>query len=358
MRYRVLEGGAIACSTVFIWGWASPPGLDSGSEICESPSATTPTKTPSLRQNCLQKSGLFSGGIVPESIFNLRWGGDQTNRPIKELENVYETVLTQAQETAKRDRLPEAIISLGGIPKNSRHYPLAKQLQDDWSRELLQRATQQHQQANLSVALKLLNTIPSVSQHYSHAMELSKQWRWEATLMNRINQAKAAGNWNAVANVLKQLEGTSLYQSTLIQKIVQDAMSQQWQPDSHLMQIASDTATIAPASSIRRSGSMPQLPEVPVETTPQNSQLDIATEQALTWAQPPRPKAIAKTPPQKTTTTQPNNGDTSTPTPMFPYQRPNPTATRRSIPTIPLPKAADLSPKSELDLPDDILPIH
>jgi hypothetical protein len=330
MRHRMLEGGAIACSTILLYGGTLPHDVNPDSESCQPPFPATDTPS---RPNCSQPQALHRASIIPENLFDLRWGGKRDNRPINELEIVYEDVLEEAQTTANRDRLPEAIFHLGGIPKNSRHYALAKQLQDDWSQELLQRAIQQHHQANLSAALRLLNTISPTSQHQPQAIALAKQWRGEAKLLNQALVARKTGNWTKAVTALKRLEATPLYQSSLVQQMLQEITTKQFEPASDLMQIAADTARINPSLPVRR----PRLETVPlpVENPLPQSDLEIATEQALTWAQPPQPKAIATTqPPQPAATPTPSSIHVNpVPLPNFPYQIPSRTASKRPIPT-------------------------
>lgn len=344
MHYRVLEGGAIACSTVFIWSWTAPSNLTANSKPCQPlPSLPeNPLATP--KQACLQKSSLLKSGIIPEKVFNLDWGSDRPNRPVPELEQVYEDVLGQAQAIAKRDRLPEAISSLGGIPKNSRHYPLAQQFQNDWSQELLQRATQHYQQANLGAALKLLHTIPSSCHHSTRAKKLAAQWYEQAHLLKRVTLARKSGNWNQVIQTLKQLEGKPLYQSSFVQQTLQYATNKQLEPDNTLMQIAFSTAQESSIASVKRPRLTTQATPS-IKTVPHQEELEIATEQALEWAQPPRSNTIATKSAQPIIPrqSQPMNKN-SMPEPLFPYQVPNPTATKRSI-SAPAPQP---EPKNEL----------
>mgnify|MGYP002777069193 CR=1 FL=1 len=336
MRHRMLEGGAIACSTILLYGGALPHDVNPNSESCKPlfPETDTPSRPP-----CSQPRSLHRASIIPENLFELGWGSNRINRPINELEMVYEDVLEQAQSIANRDRLPEAVLQLGGIPKNSRHYALAKQLQDDWSQELLQRAIQHHQQANLSAALRLLNTISPTSQHHAQAIALGKQWRGEAKFLNQALVARKTGNWSKAITALKRLEGTPLYQSNLVQQMLQEITTKQFEPASDLMQIATNTATSMPSLPVNR----PQLEAVPpaLENPPPQTDLEIATEQALTWAQPPRPSAIAATKPPKPAPTRPPANDINiNPAPPFnfPYQFPRRTAAKRPIPAKPTPQ--------------------
>lgn len=333
MRYRVLEGGAIACSTVFIWNWTAHPDLNLDGQLCQLLPLASESTASSAKQACLQRSSLLGGGIMPENIFNLDWGGDHPNRPVQELEKVYEGVLVKAQALANRDRLSEAISTLGGIPKNSRHYPLSQQLLEDWSQEVLRRATQHYQQANLGAAIKLLHTIPSSCHQYVRAKKLTIQWREQAQLLKRVMVARKSGNWNQVIQTLQLLEGQPLYQSSFVQQTLQYAMSKQFEPGTTLMQIASSTTQAAP-SMAKRPRLAPQEASLSIKAIPQQKELEIATEQALEWAQPPRSNTIATQSTKPATSPLPNPvGSSPAPKPLFPYQLPNPTATKRDTPT-------------------------
>jgi hypothetical protein len=238
-------------------------------------------------------------------------------------------VLADAQKMADQNQLPAALLALGGIPKNSQRFPLAQQLQQDWAQELLQQATQHYSQANLKTALQVLASIPATSPAFQQAHSLATQWRQEASWLHQAQAAAQAERWQTVINVLKRLEDRPLYQSTLVQTLLQSAMSRIYQPSDRLLKVASsttsDTATIQPQ--------IPRLPTVKdsLETIPDATKLEIEIKQALTWAQPQKPAAIAQinfpTPPNQTPIELKKQSPASTS--LFPVKSPQRTATEQ-----------------------------
>lgn len=325
MYYRVFEGGAIACSAVALWSWTTsshpiPPSLCQPTPPQNSPHRQT------RQPNCSSSKSIRQSGILPAALFNLGWGRDRLS---PDLEQVYTQVLADAQKMADQNRLPDAILALGGIPKNSQKFTLAQQMQNDWAQELLQQATQHYSQADLKTALKLLASIPTTSPSFQQAKTLSAQWRQEASWLYQAQASAQAGRWQAVLNALKRLEDRPLYQSTLVQTLLQSMLSRVYQPDDRLLRATSSLSSSAAAIRIQ----MPKIPAVAnsLETIPDSNKLEIETTQALTWAQPQKPSAIAQVEPPKVREQTSTESKERSPaiTPLFPVKSPQHTATEQ-----------------------------
>lgn len=334
MRYRVFEGGAIACSAIAIWGWITAP--QPASTACESTPPQDSDRPMSRPTRCRLPPQIGRAGMLPGNLLNLHWGRDRLS---PDLEQVYAKVLTQAQAMVDRDRVPEAILALGGIPKNSQQFPLAQQLQNEWAQDLLEQATQRYAQADLKPALQLLQSIPATSPAFSEAQALSQQWRQEADWFNQAQAAVQAGQWQGVMRSLQRLEGSSLYHSSRVQTMLQLAMSQAFAPDRRLVEVAaSNTETTVT--------SQPKIPTVQSSSTtldslPNPTQLEIKTDKALTWAQPQKASAIAK-PHQSQVRPQGSSSRNrqQLPTdPIFPIKVPQRSATQPPPPAIAPPES-------------------
>ncbi|HEY9638919.1 MAG TPA: hypothetical protein V6C57_00460 [Coleofasciculaceae cyanobacterium] len=203
----------------------------------------------------------------------------------KEMETSYNRLLKQARLAASRDRFAEAIRTIAGIPKNSRFYGEARQLQEGWTQELLQRASSQYKQANVQMALWMINTIPPESQRYARAIELRQRWSQESALLRQATAAQSTGDWNGVMAALKSLQDSVLYQTPPAQMLLQQATAKLFGSGK----MAKLAATV-PANAIAQAPLIPSmaepnpvLPSVPV-SAPANLPVDRA--QALRWAEP------------------------------------------------------------------------
>lgn len=338
MRYRVLEGGAIACSAVVVWGWAASPGVVPIPH-CQPPEPpNTHSATPA---HCKSPKRLVQASLLPNNLWQLNWSrGDHAPRLTADLERVYDQVLAQARDLANRDRLAEAITLLGGIPRNSQHFSPAQQLQTEWSQELVQQATQYYQQARVSQALHLLQRIPTSSPHFQQAKSLSQQWSREAKLFRQAQLAQQAERWDTVLQTLKSLEGSPLYQSSPVQATLQAAMNRLYEPNRRLVEVASSTTAIAP--NWRTKMPLPDPLASTLDSLPHSTSLDIKTDQALTWATPRKVPAIAQSDTPQRDSRQPDKGHQreSTTPPLFPVKPPKITATQQpSQPAIASPES-------------------
>lgn len=287
MKQRILGGGAIVCSAMVMYGWAQ----SSTSEFSMSDCAGELAKKLSGRSQaenqaqgrCLPTTLIPKLSQVPErlSIPNL----SRASKVPSKMEAMYADLLAQAHASADADRIAEAITIVAGIPKNSRHHGMAQQLQEDWSQELLERATSRYQQADMPMAMTMLSAIPQTSQRYNRATELRDRWKQQTTALNQAIAAREIGDWNSVTAALGSLEGTDLYHSALVQQLLQQATQKQLEPDAALLQLAAAAST---ASSQAVALSMPTADPamVPIESVPQPTNLIIALDQALEWARP------------------------------------------------------------------------
>ncbi|MBE9180074.1 hypothetical protein IQ268_16000 [Oculatella sp. LEGE 06141] len=300
MNRRVLGGGAIACSAMVISGLAQPSTPEQNVTDCDNSGAkaTSSWLPQQLAQGQCQLSSMIPTiNNVPEFLrLGALWGNLRASVVPDEMETVYGKLLEEAQAAASNDRLAEAIANIIGIPKNSRHYDMAQQLQEDWSQELLQQAANHYQQAQTTTAISMLNAIPPTSERYGRAIELRTIWNQEAALFAQAKIAKNAGDWRGVIDTLRSLDGSLLYHSLPAQELLQQAMNKLFEADESWIQLASKSADELsaaagmPTLSSTMNGSLP----LSVDPIPKRSSLPIALEQAMKWAQPQVPSAEAK----------------------------------------------------------------
>ena len=241
MNRRLLQSGTIVCSAIVLSGWAYSTSQNTSAADDEAPTTKTP-KTPNqingTEKHRVQKASLFTGFNLPDRLLNLQWGNRSSDQLPANMEAVYAKQLNQAQATADRENFVQAVTTVAAIPKNSQHYSMAQQLQEDWSQELLQRATDQWQQAQIKPAIAMINAIPPNSQSYDRALELRRRWKQQAAQFDRAIAAKRTGDWQGVINAISALEGSNIYNSLSIQNLLQEAMTKLYQPDQTFLQIA------------------------------------------------------------------------------------------------------------------------
>ncbi|XHX78627.1 MAG: hypothetical protein RBJ76_01455 [Stenomitos frigidus ULC029] len=259
MNRQVLERGALACSFLALYGWSQP----SVSEPTLSPCETAPNVT-ATQNDCLQKAQWVAMGTAPEPLMREQWGDRRLSQLPKPIEAVYSALLQQGQTLGDRNQLSAAINRVAGIPKNSQHYEMAHQLQEDWSRELLRQATSECQQARVAKAIAMLDIIPASSQLHDRAVELRHRWSKQDNLLQQAIAFKRTGDWQGVIDAIKALEGTPMYQSLPVQELLQKAMTQLYTPDATLLQVATEDLPTLPPSLA--------LPEV-ISAVPQKKRL-------------------------------------------------------------------------------------
>jgi hypothetical protein len=191
-------------------------------------------------QGCLKKAKIAPINDAPKNLLNLQFGNLQGNQLPDQMETIYANLLKRAQDSSNQGQFAQAIATVAGIPKNSQHYPMAQRLQEDWAQELLQQATQEWHQANMVKAIALLNTIPSTSQLSDRLPEIRQRWHQQAKQLNQAIAAQKAQNWQGVMTALQPLESTPLQNSPLVQELLQQAMTQPYEPDGTLLQIATE----------------------------------------------------------------------------------------------------------------------
>jgi len=242
---------------------------------------------------------LSSGAIVSSAMALYSWThpsafnltllaakSDQDLKPLpREIEGLYDRLLKKAQSVATHDQFAEAINTVAGIPKNSRSYGEAQQLQEDWTQELFQRASSQYKQANVGMAIWMLKAVPSTSQRYTRATELQQRWAKEWTALRQASAAKKQGDWKGVMSSLTLLKDSMLYQSFPAQEMLQQATANLYGGDQTLAQIS--------AVPVDKSVTVPTLPsttDLSAASLPPSSPasgLLIDRTQALAWAEPP-----------------------------------------------------------------------
>jgi hypothetical protein len=255
MSLRLISGSAIVCSALLAYGWAKPFASESQTSCGEQPDRPNTSNQSNPATAAESQCSKPVSVPISEQLLNLQWGNWSNNQLPNQLEAEYGKQLMQAQATASRNLFPQAIATIAGIPRNSRHFETAQQLQEDWSRELLRQAASECQQAQVDKAVAILEAIPSTSQLYSQAIELQKLWKQQAVFLNRAVAAKAAGDWQGAIAAIKSLEGSSMYHSLFVQDLMQTAMIKLYEPDQTLLEIAtidvpSQEPAIAPPESI------------------------------------------------------------------------------------------------------------
>ncbi|NJP09711.1 MAG: hypothetical protein HC866_09655 [Leptolyngbyaceae cyanobacterium RU_5_1] len=264
MNRQVLSGGTIVCSAMIFYGWAQSSASNPNSPECSDRSAKPASSRPSkqstdAKKHCSQLPTIEMGINIPEQLLNLQWGNRKSNQLGNNIETVYDNLIKQAQTLASRNQPMQAIAKIAGIPRNSRHYEMAQQLQEDWSRELLRQATGECQQARVAKALSMLNAIPATSRSRNRATELRRHWSQQAGFLNRAIAARKTGNWQGVIDAIQLLEGAPMYHSLLVQGLLQQAMTNLYEPDAVMLQTATeDLPTV-------------QLPTAPSEASPNSA---------------------------------------------------------------------------------------
>lgn len=244
MSRQVLERGALVCSALALYGWAQP----SASETAIHHDCETTVKVSSTKSRCLQLAQKPTSNPVPERVTSEHWSDRSSVRLPNKMEAVYRDLVAQAQTLADRHELPQAVDLVASVPKNSQHYGMSQQLQEDWSRELLRQATSECQQGRVDKALLMLNTIPSQSQLHDRITELRQRWRNQNKLLQQAIILKQNSDWQGVIDTLKALESAPMYQSLLVQGMLQQAMTQLYKPDAAMLQVAmEDLPTVQPA---------------------------------------------------------------------------------------------------------------
>ncbi len=253
MKSQMLGGGAIACSTMLLYGWTQTGASEAGMpEVSPNP-PLLPAAAANHRHDLLPVAIL---GIAPTQLleqwsapmFRLPWSPDPapSNRLPQEMETLYTQVLEKAQALASQAQFSQAIAQVAGIPKNSQSYELAHRLQADWSQELLQQANQHYENAELDTAQALLAGIPATSPLRGQVLALKAQWGQQQRIMARAIAAKGRGDWQAVIDALQSLDETPLHHSLPVQDLLQQAITQLYEPDQNLVYMAmADTPMVS-----------------------------------------------------------------------------------------------------------------
>lgn len=243
MKYRILGGGAIACSAVVVTQWLPSFEVQLPGNFCQNEPEPNPTSTGAagdrgtVSQKCSPGRMLALLESLPER-FKLQWSQSRSAQLPHSIERKYQQLLEQARTLAAEDRVAEAIVLMNAIPKNSRYFDLAYQMQETWSQDALYEATSHYQQAELTAALKLLDAIPATSSQYPQVTQLKQKWQQDAAQMQRAIAASQTGDWQKVIQQLEAFQETPLFQSLPVQELLQQAMTKVLEPDPAMLQIA------------------------------------------------------------------------------------------------------------------------
>lgn len=249
MNRQLIGGGTIACSAILLSGWVQPSTSDANDK-CSDPlankgSTNTANHFGNSRKHCLQRASLTLQLNPPEGFLNLQWGRQTANQLPEKIEAVYASQLEKAQSLVDREQLAQAVSTITGVPKNSRYYGKAQKLQDDWSEELMRRAKNHYQQGQIKAAMTLLMAIPATSPMSDRVTELRQNWSRQARILNQALSARKSGDWQTTISALQSLEGLPIYNSVLVQDLLQQAMMELYEPDKTLLEIAtSDLPTV------------------------------------------------------------------------------------------------------------------
>lgn len=244
---RILASSSmVLCSALLINTALEATGSETAAPTCDNGSDA---------KNTCRSTETQPINLAPESNSKPQWSeleklqvNKQPDQLPKEVETTYSQLLNRAQSAASRDQLTAAVETVAGIPKNSQYYEVAQQLEEDWSKELVQQATNHFQQAEVTTSIALIDKIPETSQWHDRGVELKQQWRKQAQLLKQAKSAKSAEDWQGTINAIKALEGTPLYHSLPVQELLQQAMINRYEPDPALLQIAIEDAPTLPQS--------------------------------------------------------------------------------------------------------------
>lgn len=306
MNHPQLGSRAIVCSALLVYGWVQPAASKLSLDQCEDNAVKSPKN--SAGQNAqqpgkgckLEKQPMMSPTPKLEQL-GIQWSNRSTGRLSSDMEAVYRNLIEQARELATHDRITDAVPLVMGVPKNSRYYEMAQQLQENWSQELLHLAKDAYQQADLSRSLVLLKVIPIASSQHGYASQLEQQWRQQSTIFKQAISAQKTENWQSVIDAIRKLQGTPLYQTLPAQELLQQAMIKKFEPDNTLMQVAVAEGENAPAPSVSVNPVIIAVPEIttvaalPAESVTASPTVEL--EQALKWANPneqSKPLLLAK----------------------------------------------------------------
>jgi hypothetical protein len=238
MTHKIFRRGTIACSAIIIYSAVQPSTSASATQECHGQSITPLAQVlKRVKHACMLENIAMPPQAAPESLLNANWSDRRLNKLPKTVEALYSNSLEQAQVIANRNQPAAAIRKIAGIPKNSQHFKVAQQLQEDWSQELLQQATRECHQARVARAITMLNQIPSPHLQ-TRILELRQSWQQQGQWLNRAIAAKNANDWQGMINALDQLEETPLYNSVLVQGLLQQATSKLYEPDATMLQVA------------------------------------------------------------------------------------------------------------------------
>lgn len=248
----VASGSMLLCSAMLLNSGAQLTKSEIASEPCDDSSCSTSSKA---EQKTNASPAAISGQKTEQQQSEQQWSGntqewstdrfieqmqgnDRPDKLPKEVETNYAELVNQAQSAASRNQITDAVEAVAGIPKNSQHYDLAQQLEEDWSQELVRQATTQYQQADVSDSISLIDKIPETSKWHGRATELKQRWQAQSKLLHQAMAAKSSGDWQGTINAIKALDGAPLYNSLPVQELLQEAITKLYEPNQDLVQIA------------------------------------------------------------------------------------------------------------------------
>lgn len=227
-------------------------------------------------------SVLFGGFVAAGGLSNQLSPEGQIPQDV---ENLYSNLLEQAQTDARRDRLPQAVNTIAGIPRNSRHDATAQQLRERWSKDLLRVARNHYAQAQLKEALALLQAIPESSSVHAQAKNLQANWSSQSRQLEQADAAYGDRNWSQALRLLEPLKNTDLYTSPHIQTILHQSIDAAFDPGL----AATDLSTTDKLLPAQLSAKAPSPVQLEAEPAPNLSPIAINVDTAMTVSTPPEP---------------------------------------------------------------------
>ncbi len=166
----------------------------------------------------------FIGGMIPIGL--VLYVRNHHSAESRALSNKEEEVFRRKVERAQQMQNPADAIALLKIPSTSKHFQVAQQLQQTFSRQILENGEMEHRQGNLAKAITVLRAIPPSDPVANRAQSLQKVWIAEAKQLGAVRGAISQGKWMVALQGLEKLSGSELFGTPLVQNSLQQVISQ------------------------------------------------------------------------------------------------------------------------------------
>ena len=137
--------------------------------------------------------------------------------------NSYKLILEDAKSIAINKQYEEAIQKASQIPNNnSSIYQESVKLIDDWSKNILEIATDKYQQGNLSEAIKIAKGIPNVPQNevlrqnaHKNIQQWPTNWKKAENEFQKAQESFKNGKWQSVIDSYNTVSNISYWKNQL-----------------------------------------------------------------------------------------------------------------------------------------------